>query len=150
MEHITDWIRNQIIDPNLIWKEGITEQVLFFRDRIAKDIFGTDDCYVVSTHTSKSCFLPVVRIRTDDKKLWIRNNFYNHVVSIESTYPIRRNTSSTSLKYFANNVSDLSSFLYAEGFKDEFTFGTHEEDPKQFTFVFNGTKYQLYSFLESM
>lgn len=100
-----------------------SEQVMWVRDRLPEfwyKKFGYEkagDLYnhvkVISTHTSKSCLLPVYEMRlADDLTVVARCNFHDWKVSVESgAYPVDFGTT-----YYPPMSGDDLSPCYFEGF----------------------------------
>lgn len=157
---INDWVRANNPNSDLIWKNGLGEQVTFVRDHLyylltrSRDYEWHKDnpVNVISTHTSKSVTLPVFEIITPemvDGKTWnahglaarliLRGNFYNWIVTVES------NT------YIHDRFRDLFDRehrvlpCYAEGFHTDWVHGPFAEDRKNFT-VNLGSKYEVWTF----
>jgi hypothetical protein len=92
---------------------------------------------VVGLHNSKSIDLPVYKIEYNDKIFYLRNNFYNWIVSVISETPIE-------IKLLEKFDKDNTiPHVYCEGFKKEWVFGKYKDNHKQFTFLIN-CNYDLY------
>jgi len=145
---LQEWANENKPDSNVIYKKGYWNQIIFIRDQVPS-IFANDfDEYriiqdlitVVSTHTSKSIVLPVYKIITDCCDIYLRNNFYDWKVSINSIKDIKGNFK----KLFG--MDDIISYLYCEGFKKEWVFGSYNENKSKFTIELRND-YHLYTFL---
>jgi hypothetical protein len=91
--------------------------------------------YVVGTHTSKSILCPVYYIELrDGVRIWMRYNFFNWNVSIDSDQPITCD--------FLGVLSNYG-YCYCEGMDDKFDEYTNNN--KKFT-VCVDNHYDLYVF----
>lgn len=106
-ERLEDWWNKNIPDEKLIYRQGLTDQCVFIRDRIMIELFlhictdidkyksfskqwdkiyDTFHPFVISKHTSKSVRLPVFELDLSriGLKIVLRNNFYDWCISVES------------------------------------------------------------------
>ena len=144
------FMRKQKLDDNLMWKDASISQELFVRDTICSNLLKVHG-FVVSTHYSKSCELPVYFITMrNGVKLIMRYNFYDWKVSVE--------TPDNQPKLPTNYLpKDLMSFnmtngkpkkipqCYLEGFKKEWCYDAYdpENTARKFT-IEVPSKYSLY------
>jgi len=94
---LRDWISEQLVHDEMLWKGAYNLQMLFLRDHV-QFLIGTGLplkeattlAMVISTHRSKSIDLPVVRLDRPDIGLSfvMRNNFYDWKLTVLSTRPI--------------------------------------------------------------
>jgi hypothetical protein len=125
-------------------KNCVWDQVLFVRGRLASILARTYEQYydlwdVVGTHRSKSLNCPVfhAKLEKDGLKIWMRYNFYNWNVSIESERPITCD--------FIDSFSDDNyNYCYCEGMADK-KFGTYNNSNTKFTVCIDHD-YDLYTF----
>ncbi len=122
------------------------DQVRFVRDEVSSLLSRTYKEYrdltdVVSTHRSKSCTLPVffIDLPKDGVKIWMRYNFYNWNVSVESDRPLTCDFLHTF------SIESGLSYCYCEGMEDK-KFESYKDNNKKFT-VCIGNKYDVYVFL---
>lgn len=146
---LQEWANANVPADDLRWKSGFWDQICFVRDELGwmlRDDEGKRaPVTVASTHTSKSIRLPVYEINACGLKIRLRYNFFNWIVSVEAD------------SYMAGRYAIVDKFCdlfdrsavvlpcYAEGFKDEWVFGSYKDDPTKFTTSL-GSKYDLYAF----
>lgn len=140
---IQDWINTRLAqdDADSYRVRAGIDQALFARDCLHPllvpkyEIRKDWPLMVVGTHRSKSCVLPVIRMRMDGRGHGVqwRNNFYNYSISCK-------------LADYMPWVWDMQAKPdervtepYCEGFPDGTVFGTFEEDPRQFTMQVHGS-----------
>lgn len=153
---MTAWIRVNEPDEDLIYKNGLGDQVCFIRDDIQfglfynlenpdiNGIYDSDRCEqswptVIGTHHSKSVLLPVMEItlKTVGVKMIFRYNFYDRCVSIESEQNINCN--------FKGLITDEVG--YFEGFPKNRIYKRYSDrNKKKFSFCI-ANKYKLYNLL---
>ena len=134
------WMRKWELDDKLIWKKSSERQACFVRNKVAGNLLKSK-CFVVSTHHSKSCLLPVYYIKMRNGiKIIMRENFYDWKVSvvIPDDYPdLKPNTlPDDCLSYsMVKSKTEKISSCYLEGFKDEWSFDAYipEKPGKRFT-----------------
>jgi hypothetical protein len=95
---------------------------------------------VVSTHRSKSITLPVIMFEVGKVKIYMRYNFHNWSVSVDSHYILDIREISS---YAASIKTEA---VYCEGFKDEWIFEKYDSNHKQFTLSLT-SNYQMYTFM---
>ncbi len=141
-EPLQQWVNANKLDDNLIWKDSSSAQILFARDHLG-GLFGAglpydqrrdEMCFVVSTHTSKSCLLPVYSFERAGLRLIARNNFFNWKFSVISEAPIEADfsglfatTPPIDPKYTGNPLAPV----YFEGFPEELIFGYYADSDKR-------------------
>lgn len=149
---VTTWIRVNEPSKDLIYKEGSGKQIVFLRDVITRGLFyscenGNYDHEkydsfqpkVISTHTSKSVTLPVMKICLPSVgvEMIFRNNFYDWNVSIKSE---------KFLDFDHKGLINDDRDCFYQGFPDEWKFGNYNDNHKQFTICI-GSDYDLYAFM---
>lgn len=140
------WFSANIPDEDLIYKNGLAEQVMFVRDTVSGLISRSYIEYkrlpkVISTHTSKSVKLPVYYFNSAYAKLVLRNNFHDWKVSVDSKVgPLE-----FELDDLCDTKSDVHA-VYCEGFQDEWVFPAYEKSQERFTVELRD-KFSLYTFL---
>lgn len=110
-ERLNDWWMKNEPDENLLYRDGLTHQCVFIRDRIMSRLFihictDYDKCKsftdkeieiyelfhpnVISSHRSKSVKLPVFELDLEriGLKIILRCNFYDWCISVESENPM--------------------------------------------------------------
>lgn len=137
---------------NLIYEQSAKGQIMFFRDYIHAMLVNQwekrkeEPVLAVSEHFSKSCALPVYFLNAKERgiKLRTRGNFYNWQVSVESERPVP----DVFFRLFKRDESPPKSppIYYCEGFKEEWLFGTYENDPARFTATLSGEESFLFTF----
>lgn len=141
---ITKWYLSNEPDDNLIYKNGVGEQVVYFRDTIGQQLLGMPG-YVVSTHTSKSCKLPVVEYSHQRFRLRVRANFFNYAFILETERKV---------PYKAEKIASVDNdydkhSVYYEGFPATW-FESKEDDPYGFDHRLQGRigdKFSFYTFV---
>ena len=137
-------------------------QIVFFRDVLMRAMCDSIDdarhyrplndgdpgvnsgCMVIATHASRSCVLPVVRIQPAGLRFtaWVRGNFYNFMVSIETT-----DGSEVSIDHgVLFNPESVHPAVYCEGFPEEVVFGSYTSNRARFT-VCISTEHEVFTFL---
>jgi hypothetical protein len=143
MTTLQEWISNQVVADEMLWKGAFGEQVSFIRDSLTPIVcwglhysLNEQAATVISTHTSKSIRLPVVQIaRPDmDLRLIVRENFYNWKLSVISSVPIEVNfdglfqtTPPVEPDYTGNPLASV----YFEGFPENLVFGYYAPSDKK-------------------
>lgn len=138
---LQDWIREQTVGDEMLWKGVFGDQVGFVRDTLAPIVsIGLDreydeHCYdivsVISTHRSKSINLPVYEMARNDLglKIILRGNFYNWKLSVISDRPIEADFTGlfiTSPPSEPEYTGDHLHPVYFEGFPSELIFGYYD------------------------
>lgn len=139
---LQDWISQQIVGDEMLWKGSWGRQLEFIRDDIAR-LIGTGMSYhqfedeqiarVISTHTSKSIVLPVVEITRTDLgiRFIMRNNFHDWKLTVLSQKPIEADFSSlfyTEPPPEPGYTGDHLSSVYFEGFPKDLVRGYWSEN----------------------
>ena len=111
------------------------DQLKFVRDRLSPIVNDEGKVCVISVHMSKSIKLPVYCIESGDKVLRIilRNNFYDWKVSVCSVKPIELDLSDLI------DPNEVISNCYCEGFPNDLTYGSYNQNHNKFTVELNGT-----------
>lgn len=149
MELLLHWQRTHNLDDNLIYKKASENQEIFMRDDIGLNLLKSH-VFVISTHTSKSCLLPVYYIKMmNGIKLFIRGNFYDWKISVDS--PVDLPANCLPIDCISDGLKDNISKCYCEGFKDEWVFRKYvpENPGKQFT-IECCDKYRMYVILHTL
>ena len=141
---VTEWARENNPDPNLKYRDGWSEQIVFVRDKLTSMLVGERFDYekyvkVISTHMSKSVKLPVFMIDLPKigLTLVLRNNFYDWKVSVMSEKAVAND--------FEGLFTSGEKALHCEGFPEEFIFGTILENNHKFTVEISDV-YKVYTF----
>ncbi|WQJ53300.1 MAG: hypothetical protein [Wendovervirus sonii] len=140
---LLEFMRMVDLDEKLIWKKSAERQEIFVRDKICLHLLHTS-AYVVSTHYSKSCLLPVYGICMDNGMVVrMRENFYGWVVSIDS--PFEFSLPENIVYGDHNDDTDEQNIhsCYCEGFKDEWVYPFKTKNTMQSTFRVH-SDYDLY------
>jgi hypothetical protein len=134
------WANDNAPPEEMYWKNAYWSQIIFVRDRVAGTLARTYEEYkdfvgVDGTHTSKSIKCPVYKIdlkvpKFGDKdkivQIWMRYNYYNWNISIDSEVPLTCD--------FLNTFNDESGYGYCfcEGMQDK-KFGRYRDNNQKFT-----------------
>jgi len=149
---LQEWISQQTVDDDMLWKGSFGHQMSFIRDEL-QGLIGVGLEYddqvklgkVISTHRSKSIVLPVVQFHRRDLGLrfTLRNNFFDWKLSVEAPRPITTDfeglfhtTPPLDPDYTGNELSSV----YFEGFPKEFIFGYYWEDCQRWSASIRGDK----------
>ncbi len=134
------WMRKWELDEHLIYNKESVEQASWVRNKIAGNLLKCK-CFVVSTHHSKSCLLPVYYLKMrNGVKVIMRNNFYDWKVSVE--IPVEYENPRVDLlpedclSYsMVEEKNKKIPWCYLEGFKEEWSYDAYipEEPSKKFT-----------------
>ena len=149
MELLLHWQRTTNLDDKLIYKKATENQEIFMRDDIGFNLLKAP-VFVISSHTSKSCRLPVYYIKMmNGIKIIMRGNFYNWKISVDS--PVDLPVNYLPLDCISDGVNEDIPNYYCEGFKNEWVFGKYNpENPgRQFT-IECSDKYRMYVILHSL
>lgn len=110
------------IPEDMLWKKSSERQMKVFR------ALRLNGAVVCSSHTSKSCKLPVVYGQVFPGVLVrIRGNFYDWKVSVESEMELDIDHE------WLFKPMESHSACYFEGFKEEWIFGPYAEDKRRFS-----------------
>lgn len=134
------WMRKWQLDENLSFRDEAIRQASWVREKIAGYLLKSK-CFVVSTHNSKSCVLPVYYIKMrNGVKVIMRNNFFDWKVSVEIPSEYADLPSNyipdDCLSYsVVENTTDKIANCYLEGFKPEWCYGSYKpkKPGKKFT-----------------
>lgn len=154
---LTQWARR--VDRSEDIRDG--GQIVFFRDVLMRAVCDciddarayrpqndgdpgvTSGCMVIATHASKGCVLPVVRIQPRGLRFvaWVRGNFHNFMVSVETT-----DGSEVSMDHgVLFNPGSAHPAVYCEGFPEEVVFGSYTSNRARFT-VRISTAHEVFTF----
>lgn len=147
---LQEWANENEPDDKMIYKSRYWDQISFIRENIPS-IFCNDykeyqiiqnNIRVISNHTSKSIKLPVVHIVTPNNTILIlRYNFYDWKVSVKSLNNI---TGDFTKLFDPDNKINPS---YCEGFKNEWVYGSYNENQSEFTVEIDPGEYYIFTFL---
>lgn len=152
MKLLLPWMREWDLSDKLIYKKAAENQAIFIRDDIGMNLLHSR-VFIVSTHTSKSCLLPVYYIKMQNGiKLIMRGNFYDWKISVE----IPENFPNLPKHYLPEDcitggIDKKISDCYLEGFKNEWGYDAYNpENPgKKFTIEAYDT-YHLYVIIHAL
>lgn len=133
-------------DKDLIYGKAASRQACFVRDEIGRHLLKTP-IFVVSTHTSKSCLLPVYSFTISKKvEVHMRENFYGWVISLKSIddKPFHLPEGFVHGDNNEDGTNDIHA-CYCEGFKDEWVYPFNTGEVTETTFRI-GSDYNLYTF----
>lgn len=142
---LIEFMRTTELDDDLIYKKGAERQEIFVRDMIGRHL-AKSPIFVVSTHMSKSCLLPVYAFKLSNGIEFImRENFYGWVVSIRSPFTIEKLPSfchgdGGSSTNYSGDISEC----YCEGFRASWVYAFENENFKYSTFRVQ-ENYDLYT-----
>jgi len=142
-DRLTAWALENLSENSPAWS-----QVMFARDHVASILSRKYEQYrnfwdVVGTHRSKSIILPVfhANLEKDGLRIWMRNNFHDWNISIDSDHPITCD--------FPDVFSDDNyHYCFCQGMEDH-KFGTHTENNQKFT-VSIADDYEVYTFFRAI
>lgn len=134
------WMRKWELDENLIYKKAGEKQAAFVRSKICGNLLHTHG-FVVSTHYSKSCELPVYFLKLRNGiKLIMRCNFYDWKVSVEipdDYEPLPKDYLPTDClsHSMVENKGERIAPCYMEGFRKEWCYDAYipEQPGKKFS-----------------
>lgn len=145
------WVRETVIDDNLLYKKSAEAQILFLYDlAYLAGKSPQDGLYIISTHLSKSVQLPVVSLELEDVGLQfvMRGNFYNWKLSVLSEKPITDPNFEalfhTTPPVDKSYTGDPLASVYFEGFPSEYIFGYQSLDARRWSAEL-GSEYDLYT-----
>lgn len=127
---LLEFIKENPIDNTMLWKESAKNQFRFVGGTLVelfynyKDIKNPYEAILVpSSHTSKSIILPVYRIETLDLLIYMRENFYGWVVTIQSKtgLPLKLDTG------LMPKTNETITPCYAEGFDESWVLPAYTE-----------------------
>ncbi len=148
------WMKEQVVDGDMDWKEPFAQQIVFVRDHLTP-LVGTGLPFeqigavanVVSTHESKSIKLPVYDLRRADMglRLVLRGNFHDWSLSVLSETPITADFSGLfHTRPYVTGHQELSKH-YFEGFPEKLIFGYYEPGDKRRWSAKLREEYQVYT-----
>ena len=134
------WKRKWELDDDLIYKKAGINQAGFVSGEICGNLLHVHG-FVVSTHCSKSCKLPVYYIKMRNGiKLIMRNNFYDWKMSVEipeqyAALPIDFLPADCLSHSMVKNEGDKIATCYMEGFSSEWCYDAYlpKNPPKRFS-----------------
>lgn len=140
-------MRENELSDDLLYKKASERQMIFVRDKIGKHL-SHSPIFVVSTHMSKSCLLPVYAFRlTNGIEFIMRENFYGWVVSIRSPFTIEKLPDFCTGDYLcAGDYSADIAKCYCEGFRDSWVYKYRNENFCYSTFRVD-EDYDLYTLI---
>lgn len=121
--NIEDYI-NEFIDKtskDLIYRNAGINQIRFI-EHFCKKFSILKNCFIVNEHTSKSVALPVYKIEYSGYTIYMRNNFYNWILTIESNKELNLP------EILIKNKSEL---YCIEGFMKEWHYKPYEKGCKK-------------------
>ena len=126
---LIEFMRENELSDELLWKKAAEKQMMFVRDQIGSHLTHSP-IFVISTHTSKSCLLPVYAFKlTNGIEFIMRENFYGWVVSIRSPFTIEKLPDFCKGDYLCkgNYNADIAA-CYCEGFHRSWVYKYKNED----------------------
>lgn len=141
---LQEWANSNKPHKNLLYKDAFWEQVAFVQDNVARLLSSSfEEFYdlvdVESTHLSKGINCPVyfIELKNYGIKIWMRYNFYNWNISIDSENPLNCNV--------LNIFSDEDyGYCFCEGMQSH-KFGMYKENNSKFTVCLHNA-YEVYTF----
>ena len=142
---LLEFMRENELDKDLIWKKAAERQEIFVRDEIGMHLTKSP-IFVVSTHMSKSCLLPVYAFKLSNGIEFImRENFYGWVVSIRSPFAIDKLPDfCTGDTLCSENPEGDIHKCYCEGFSESWVYKYKKENFNYSTFRVHDD-YDLYT-----
>lgn len=142
---LLEFMRENELDNSLIYKNAAERQMIFVRDKIGTHLTKSP-IFVVSTHRSKSCLLPVYFFRlTNGIEFIMRENFYGWVVSIRSPFVIDELPSFCRGDKNEDGTNDIHE-VYCEGFKHSWVYAFNNKNFNYTTFRVR-EDYDLYTLI---
>lgn len=141
-------MRDYKLSDSLLFKDAAIKQMLFVRDTIGELV--KSPIFVVSTHMSKSCLLPVYGfMMPNGMKVIMRENFYGWVVSMWVDDNMTVFSLDSNIAYGETTSTgrdgDIHS-VYCEGFDEEWVYPYSPVCTRKITFRVN-SNYELYTLL---
>ena len=136
-----DWKRiTESIPEEMYWRKSSLRQNEII------DKLPLQSRVVCSSHTSKSCKLPVVRAMvTPTVLVVIRGNFYDWKVSVVSEKPLHGIDNT-----FLFDPEAEHSSVYFEGFHDNWCYGSYKANPAKFSVELIYSALDLYTFIKEL
>lgn len=132
---LIEFMKENELDEKLNFKKAAEKQMAFVRDKIGMHLTHSP-IFVLSTHMSKSCLLPVYGLKlTNGIEIIMRENFYGWVISIRSPFIIEKLPKFCYGDYLCK--SDYSADIatcYCEGFNDSWVYKFKNENFNYSTF----------------
>jgi hypothetical protein len=150
METLLYHIRKTQLNEDLIYKKSAENQMSFMCNEIGLILLKGMHVFVVSTHYSKSCELPVYYIMLDNGiKVIARANFYDWKISVES--PIDLPAMVLPLDILTGGVNSKIPDCYLEGFRPEWSYDAYSpmNPGKKFT-VEVADRYRFYVLIHAL
>lgn len=142
---LIEFMRENELDEKLIYKKAAERQMIFVRDKIGMHLTKSP-IFVLSTHMSKSCLLPVYGFKLSNGIEFImRENFYGWVVSIRSPFTIDKLPDFCTGDNNDDGTKDVHEY-YCEGFKNSWVYGFENENFRYSTFRVH-EDYDLYALI---
>lgn len=148
-ERLQKWANEHAPGDEMLWKNAYWSQIMFVRDKVAGVLARTYEEYrdlvdVVNTHRSKSITCPVyfIDLPKDGVRIWMRYNYYDWNISVESERPITCDFLDT----FNDEVG--YGYCFCQGMEDK-KFGPYKDSNKKFT-VCIGDDYEVYTFFRAL
>ena len=130
--NLQDWVKNIVLEDKMLFKGSFSYQIKNVVD-ICQELMPNENAWeaieVYSTHRSKSINLPVFYFKIGEAKIWMRDNFYDLNVSVDSPKPVMGDMSSI----FSD---DAYGYCYAQGMEDK-KFSPYKENNQRFTVCLN-------------
>lgn len=154
MKLLQTWMYKWDLDEKLIYKKAAENQAIFVRDDIGMNLLKSR-VFIVSTHTSKSCRLPVYYIKMmNGVKVIMRGNFYDWKLSVELPYKYEGTNlipeDCISQRMVENKYDKIPS-CYLEGFKESWAWDGYNPNnvPQKFT-IECPDEYRVYVVLHTL
>lgn len=142
---LIEFMRENELDEKLIYKKAAENQMIFVRDKIGMHLTKSP-IFVLSTHMSKSCLLPVYGFKlTNGIEFIMRENFYGWVVSIRSPFTIEKLPDFCHGDKNDDGTNDIHE-CYCEGFHKSWVYAFANENFKYSTFRVH-EDYDLYTLI---
>lgn len=148
---IDQWVEENKISDEMIWKDSALQQIKFVKNKLAGLVaheYG--HVFVISEHRSKSILLPVYLIEGNKLQIILRDNFYNWKMSVISEETITADFKGlfhTSPPIDPEYTGDPLNEVYFEGFPQELIFGYYDNSDKKKWSAEISTDYLLYTTL---
>lgn len=150
------WMRKWELNENLIYKKAAEHQAIFVRDDVGLNLLKSR-VFIVSTHMSKSCVLPVYYIKMmNGVKVIMRGNFYDWKLSVELPYKYKKDVNLIPEDCMSNHVTEGGKYskipdCYLEGFKSEWAWDAYNPNdvPTKFT-IECPDEYRVYVVLHAL
>lgn len=148
---LNDWLRDNDIPESMIYKKSAEYRFHFagvLNKLVAPDYESLDKtCFVIGQHWSKSIQLPVYELCRGDLRFYLRDNFYNWKLSVDSKEPIEANFNGlfhTTPPLDPEYTGDPLSSVYFEGFYSDHIFSYYCKNRRQWSAGIHGD-YPLYT-----